>query len=174
MRWLWWIVGLGAFLAMLYSCALPGNLAVGRDGSGDGLAGTYTVNGVDPLGEEYSGTLIIIDGADAITSDLGTSDLGTSDLGTSDLGTSDLGSADSGSGSGSRVTLEWIVTGAVHEGVGIVEGDQLTVEWRTVSSGAGDGEGTATYRIQSDGSLVGSRLIDGVDTPATEEIFPEA
>jgi hypothetical protein len=150
MRWLLWIVGIGAFLAMLYSCALPGNLAVGRDDTGDGLAGTYTVNGVDPVGEEYSGTLIILDTDDPDVVGLG-----------------------SGGGVEETFTLEWIVTGAVHEGTGVVEGDQLRVEWHTVASGAGSGQGTATYRIEPDGSLVGTRLIDGVEIPATEEIFPE-
>ncbi len=94
------------------------------------------MNGVDPAGVEYSGTVIIIDQADVLT-------------------------------------LEWIVTGAVHEGTGVVRDDRLDVEWHTVSSGAGDVEGTATYRIEADGSLVGTRLIDGVDEPATEEILPE-
>ncbi|MGI9612578.1 MAG: hypothetical protein ACR2QO_06705 [Acidimicrobiales bacterium] len=135
---MWWVVGVVAFLVMLYSCALPGDLAVGRDSGSDGLAGTYAVNGVDPSGVEYSGTVIIRDGEVSDT-----------------------------------VTIEWIVTGAVHEGSGVVRGDQLDVEWQTVSSGSGGGEGTAVYRIEGDGSLVGTRLIDGVAEPATEEIFPE-
>jgi len=58
MKLLWWVVGITAFLIMLYNCALPGDLAVGRDRD-NGLAGTYTVNGVDPTGIEYSGTVII-------------------------------------------------------------------------------------------------------------------
>ena len=157
MRWVWWIVGIGAFLAMLYSCALPGELAVGRLDDREGLTGTYTVNGIDPTGVEYSGTLIILDAADAVDRATDRADDGTADAGIPD----------------DALRLEWIVTGAVHEGIGVVAGDELTVEWRTVSSGAGGGEGTATYRIRADGSLVGTRHIDGVDTAATEEIFPE-
>jgi hypothetical protein len=52
-----WIVGIGAFGLMLYTCALPGDLPA--DGDRTGFAGTYTVNGVDPLEVEYSGTVII-------------------------------------------------------------------------------------------------------------------
>jgi hypothetical protein len=57
-RWIWWILGAVAAGLMLYECALPGDLAVGRD-SDQGLAGTYTVNGVNATGQEYSGTLVI-------------------------------------------------------------------------------------------------------------------
>lgn len=59
MSWIKWTVALGAFLVMLYTCALPpSDLAVGPDGGGD-LGGVYTVNGVDPIGTEYSGTMTI-------------------------------------------------------------------------------------------------------------------
>ena len=58
MRWVKWVVAIGAFLVMIYSCALPQQLAVGRDDEG-ALPGIYTVNGVDPVGTEYSGTLTI-------------------------------------------------------------------------------------------------------------------
>ncbi len=47
------------FLLMLYSCALPGDFAVGKD-SEVGLSGTYTVNGLDAQGVEYSGTVVIV------------------------------------------------------------------------------------------------------------------
>ncbi|MGI9596181.1 MAG: hypothetical protein ACR2QK_08475 [Acidimicrobiales bacterium] len=58
MKWIKWAVATGAFLIMLYACALPGDLAVGRDDDGD-LPGIYTVNGIDPIGTEYSGTIVI-------------------------------------------------------------------------------------------------------------------
>ncbi len=58
MKWVAWAVGVVAFLFMVYACALPGDLAVGRDDDTD-LPGIYTVNGVDPVGNEYSGTVVI-------------------------------------------------------------------------------------------------------------------
>lgn len=58
MKWFWRVVALLAFLVMLYSCALPGDLAVGKDDP-DGLAGVYSINGIDPTGQEYSGTVVI-------------------------------------------------------------------------------------------------------------------
>lgn len=47
-----------AFALMLYTCALPGSLPADEDRTA-GLPGTYTVNGTDPLGGEYSGTVVI-------------------------------------------------------------------------------------------------------------------
>jgi hypothetical protein len=58
MKWIWRGVALIAFLVMLYSCALPGDLPVGQSNT-DGLAGTYTINGIDPTGFDYSGTVVI-------------------------------------------------------------------------------------------------------------------
>ena len=59
MRRLWLILLVITGLLFLYFTALPGDLAVGRDDD-TGIAGTYTVNGVDPTGLEYSGTAVIV------------------------------------------------------------------------------------------------------------------
>ncbi|MGD9755760.1 MAG: hypothetical protein AB7W59_32605 [Acidimicrobiia bacterium] len=49
-------LGAGLVLpALLGSCTLPG--AALHDG--EGITGTYVVNGVDPVGIEYSGTVVI-------------------------------------------------------------------------------------------------------------------
>lgn len=42
-------------VGLLAACTVPGSQVE----VGDGLAGTYVVNGVDPLGIEYSGTVVI-------------------------------------------------------------------------------------------------------------------
>jgi hypothetical protein len=47
---------IGVMIAVLVgACTVPGS----QVDVGDGLAGTYVVNGVDPLGIEYSGTVVI-------------------------------------------------------------------------------------------------------------------
>ncbi len=66
MSWLKWLVGFAALVLMVYACALPGNLPVGQDGEA-GLPGLYTVNGTDPIGGEYSGTLTIVETDDPRT-----------------------------------------------------------------------------------------------------------
>jgi len=43
---------------MIYECALPGDFPADT-GSGVGLAGTYTVNGISIAKVEYSGTVVI-------------------------------------------------------------------------------------------------------------------
>ncbi|NNC74749.1 MAG: hypothetical protein HKN93_04480, partial [Acidimicrobiia bacterium] len=88
-------------------CSFPG--ATIEDGPG--LIGTYVVNGVDPGGIDYSGTVVINAAAD----------------------------------DPNRVTIEWIVTGAVQTGEGVITGDSLDVEWRTLSGSQADATGTATY-----------------------------
>jgi hypothetical protein len=53
---LWIAIAVG-FGLMLYTCALPGDLPAAVDTS-DGLAGTYSVNGVNPNGSELAGTAV--------------------------------------------------------------------------------------------------------------------
>ena len=74
-------------------CSIPGSEVV----DGEGIIGTYTVNGVDAVGIEYSGTVTI----------------------------DSLG--------GDRYSVQWIVTGAIHEGEGRLVGDRLEVSWTTVA-----------------------------------------
>lgn len=115
-------------------CGLPGDTLE----DGEGIVGTYVVNGVDPTGTEYSGTVTIADG-----------------------------DADG------EFAVQWIITGAIQEGTGVLDGDRFVVDWRTVSGGRGESTGSAVYTLAADGSLTGTRTVDGDDTPGTEEIFPE-
>ncbi|MGF1666003.1 MAG: hypothetical protein ACFCVC_06985 [Acidimicrobiia bacterium] len=121
------------FGLVLAACSTPGS----QISQGEGLNGTYVVNGIDPVGIEYGGTVIIEE-------------------------------SDSG-----EITLQWLVTGAILEGTGRLLGDQLEVEWTTIEAPRGDASGTATYTLEDDGRLVGTRTIDGVDGEGTEEIFPQ-
>jgi hypothetical protein len=72
-----------------------------------------------------------------------------------------------------RFVIEWVVTGAILEGRGVLGGDTLSVEWMTVGSPRGVSRGTAEYAVLDDGRLVGTRTVDGSDIVGTEEIFPE-
>jgi hypothetical protein len=72
-----------------------------------------------------------------------------------------------------EVTIEWIITGAILQGDGRVEGDSLVATWETVASPRGASTGTAEYEILDNGRLVGTRNIDGVSRTGTETIFPE-
>ena len=117
---------------LVAACSFPGSQVDDLPG----LPGVYVVNGFDPLGTEYSGTVSIEE--------------------------TGVGSFD----------MEWVITGAILEGVGTVNGDTLDVTWRSVETPRGESSGTATYSIEPDGRLVGTRTIDGVAGEGTEEIFP--
>lgn len=119
----------------LAMCGLPGDSL----DDGEGIVGTYVVNGVDPGGIEYSGTVTI-------------------------------GEAE---GAG-RYVVQWLVTGSIQAGVGVLSGDVLTVEWETITDARGStSSGTAEYTIGGDGVLSGRRFVDGFADAGTEEIFPE-
>ena len=70
--------------------------------------------------------------------------------------------------------IEWIVTGTIQRGTGTLVNDRFTVDWVTVTSPRGESSGTAVYVVGDDGVRRGTRTVDGVDEPGTEEIFPEA
>lgn len=108
MSWLKWIVGFAALVLMVYACALPGRLVVGRDAE-DGLPGIYTVNGTDPVGGEYSGTLTVV---------------GTDDPRSFDVQWLVTGARQEGTGvlRGSILTVTWTeVDSATGEGTGPIE-----------------------------------------------------
>lgn len=112
------------------ACSEPGTQVV----DGVGVAGVYTVNGTDPEGVEYSGTVTIVGDGDSI------------------------------------YRIEWVITGGIHEGTGVVTGDRLDVEWRTTSDPSGQLAGSGSYVIEPDGDLVGTRELP-TGGSATEHIF---
>ncbi len=67
--------------------------------------------------------------------------------------------------------LQWIVNG-IQEGVGRLDGDRLEVTWATVSGVDPTARGKAVFDVQTDGSLIGTRTIVGVDAVGTEEAYP--
>ena len=135
----------------LLALALAGGVALGscvvEPGSvedGTGIIGVYTVNGVDPHGTEYTGTTIIEPADDSTT------------------------------GGDGIYNVEWLITAAIQQGVGVLDGDVFTVEWATIDDVGFDASGRAVYTVEDDGTLRGTKTVDGLDEPGTEEIFPEA
>ena len=100
------------------------------------LVGTYVVNGIDPLGDEYGGHLTITPGNEPGT-----------------------------------YYLQWIVVGGIQEGLGIVKGNHLLVEWQTIE-GLKDTTGTAVFTITETGQLYGIRTADGLEGEGQEHAYP--
>ena len=115
----------------------PGEMSPDADPNNlPNLVGTYVVNGIDPLGDEYGGHLTITPGEEPET-----------------------------------YHLQWIVVGGIQEGLGIVKGNQLLVDWQTIE-GVKDATGTAVFTITETGQLYGIRTADGLDGEGEEQAYP--
>ena len=140
MKRLLYLLLLMLFTLTLTACSRKEKGLVGPDASPDALpdlAGTYAVNGVDPLNTEYSGHLTIWAGEQPGT-----------------------------------YQMQWIIVGSIQEGTGVVEGNQLVVEWHSTEGFAGESSGTSTYIISVNGELSGVRNVDGLSQPGVETAFP--
>ena len=100
------------------------------------LTGTYVVNGVDPIGDEYGGHLTITAGEEAGT-----------------------------------YSFQWIVTGGIQEGFGVVKGNQLLVEWQSIE-GATPARGTAIFTITETGQIYGTRTSENLPGEGQEQAYP--
>ncbi len=67
--------------------------------------------------------------------------------------------------------LHWIVTGAVQEGEGYIEGNQLKARWWTID-GIAQAKGEIVYTITTLGELDGRRSIEGFEQTGWEKAFP--
>ncbi|MFM8321303.1 MAG: hypothetical protein ACKOC5_10340 [Chloroflexota bacterium] len=68
--------------------------------------------------------------------------------------------------------LQWIISGDLQEGVGTLDGNRLTVEWRSTIGMGRQGQGTAAYTVTRAGELYGERQVDGYTAPGTETAYP--
>ena len=64
--------------------------------------------------------------------------------------------------------LQWLVTGDIALGEGRVVGQRLEADWQSTSAISGEAAGRASYLLGADGTLEGSRTINGVDGVGTE------
>lgn len=68
--------------------------------------------------------------------------------------------------------LQWLVTGDIAVGTGRLVGNRLEATWESTSAIGGRRSGTASYFLEADGSITGTRLIDGIPGSGTEEGEP--
>ena len=68
--------------------------------------------------------------------------------------------------------MQWLVSGGIHEGTGILEGNQLTAIWHSYAETDDHVSGKATYTVTVNGELYGIRTIDGLDKPGQETAYP--
>ncbi|GAB4498487.1 MAG: hypothetical protein OHK003_10870 [Anaerolineales bacterium] len=68
--------------------------------------------------------------------------------------------------------LQWLVSGDIQEGVGTLEGNQLTFTWQSVSGTDQFLSGNGVYTVTINGELYGLRYINGVAEPGQEAAYP--
>ena len=68
--------------------------------------------------------------------------------------------------------MQWILTGAIQTGTGVVTGNDLVIEWKAVEGFDTASFGAGRYAISAEGELNGERTVAGQEGTATEEAFP--
>ena len=68
--------------------------------------------------------------------------------------------------------MQWIVSGGVHQGFGVLSGNQLTVTWESLSGPVENIGGGGQYTVTVNGELYGTRSIEGTETPGMETAYP--
>ena len=64
------------------------------------------------------------------------------------------------------------MTGDIAVGEGRLVGNRLEATWTSTSAISGTASGTASYLLGSDGTITGTRTIDGVSGEGSEEGEP--
>lgn len=106
---------------------------------------------------------------------------GVDDTGAEYSGTMTIADEDPGDG---RYDIEWVITGAIQRGTGMIDGGRLVTEWEVVASADATISGRTVYELDADGAPVrGERTLTdaadgGLPTPgvvgaATETVFSE-
>lgn len=68
--------------------------------------------------------------------------------------------------------ITWLVSGDIQEGIGSLEGNQLTFTWKSMQGTQQNLSGYGSYTITVNGELYGLRYIDGVSEPGQEAAYP--
>ena len=74
--------------------------------------------------------------------------------------------------SANEYKMQWLVSGDIQEGVGTLEGNQLTFTWQSLSGTDQYLSGHGVYTVTINGELHGERYIDGVEGPGLESAYP--
>lgn len=68
--------------------------------------------------------------------------------------------------------LQWIIVSGIQEGIGVLKGNQLIVDWQIIESSKEHSQGTAIYTVTETGQLDGIRKAEGVDGEGNEQAYP--
>jgi hypothetical protein len=68
--------------------------------------------------------------------------------------------------------MQWLVSGDIQEGTGVLEGNQLTFTWNSVDGTDQTLTGHGSYTVTVNGELYGLRYLNGVEEPGQEAAYP--
>jgi hypothetical protein len=68
--------------------------------------------------------------------------------------------------------LQWIITGGIQQGSGVLTGNTLLVDWQSDQNFSVQSHGTAKYIVTKQGELHGTRSVEGMSGEGTETAFP--
>lgn len=68
--------------------------------------------------------------------------------------------------------MQWLITGSIQEGTGVLAGNQLQAEWHSIEGMETETHGVVTYTITTKGELYGTRTAAGYEGEGTENAFP--
>lgn len=72
-----------------------------------------------------------------------------------------------------RYRLRWTITGSLQEGEGVLAGNTLRAEWRTLPGQLFQARGLVTYTVTTAGELYGPRTMVGYPGLGRETAFPK-
>ena len=68
--------------------------------------------------------------------------------------------------------FQWIIIESIQEGYGVLNGNQLQIQWRNLDPSTEPYQGTVTYTVTVNGELYGIRTVDGREGQGNETAFP--
>jgi hypothetical protein len=71
-----------------------------------------------------------------------------------------------------QYNLTWLVSGGIHEGTGLLEGNRLTFTWASMEGTDQDLSGEGVYTVTVNGELYGENYVHGVEEPGLEAVYP--
>ena len=68
--------------------------------------------------------------------------------------------------------FQWIIIESVQEGIGVLNGNQLQIQWHSIDNSTEPYSGSVTYTVTINGELYGRRTVDGREGEGIETAYP--
>ena len=68
--------------------------------------------------------------------------------------------------------FQWIIIESIQEGPGVLNGNKLQIEWRSIDTSTQPYQGTVVYTVTENGELYGQRTVEGRQGVGNEIAYP--